>query len=181
MIASKDVAAIWMLRGDDGLRRRSVSSTSAIAFVTEASRVYSDLPSLPTTPARAGCSSTTRPRDGDTVLAEYAASRGGGGRSGRRDRAVPDTLNRPPTTTEGRSPSARTVTSTWAWVMGERPTTSFGHGQNDRTPLAALLRFDVSVPGILVICAREPLPGPRGVGDRPPQPVALHDRSTPRV
>ena len=36
----------------------------------------------------------------------------------------------------------------------------FGHGQNDRTPLAALLRFDVSVPGILSSAPGNPFPAP---------------------
>ena len=36
----------------------------------------------------------------------------------------------------------------------------FGQGQNDRTPLAALLRFDVSVPGVLTPAAGNPFPEP---------------------
>ena len=36
----------------------------------------------------------------------------------------------------------------------------FGHGQDDRSPLAALLRFDVSVPGILTPAPGNPFPEP---------------------
>ena len=36
----------------------------------------------------------------------------------------------------------------------------FGHGQNDRTPLGALLRFDVSVPGVASPADGNPFPAP---------------------
>lgn len=36
----------------------------------------------------------------------------------------------------------------------------FGHGQNERTPLGALLRFDVSVPGIASPAPGNPFPAP---------------------
>ena len=36
----------------------------------------------------------------------------------------------------------------------------FGHGQDDRTPLAALLRLDVSVPGVLTPAPGNPFPEP---------------------
>ena len=46
----------------------------------------------------------------------------------------------------------------------------FGHGQNDRTPLGALLRFDVSVPGALSPAPGNPFPAPEvwAVGLRNP-------------
>lgn len=46
----------------------------------------------------------------------------------------------------------------------------FGHGQNDRTPLAALLRFDVSAPGALSPAPGNPFPAPEvwAVGLRNP-------------
>ena len=36
----------------------------------------------------------------------------------------------------------------------------FGHGQNDQTPLGALLRFDVSVPGVVASAPGNPFPAP---------------------
>ena len=46
----------------------------------------------------------------------------------------------------------------------------FGHGQNDRTPLGALLRFDASVPGVLSPAPGNPFPAPEvwAVGLRNP-------------
>ncbi len=55
----------------------------------------------------------------------------------------------------------------------------YGHGQNDRSPLGALLRFDVSEPGLAIPAAGNPFPAPEvwAIGLRNPWRFTIDEPS----
>lgn len=106
--------------------------------------------------------------DGDTVLAEYAAD------GGSVDPATEVVLWR--TGQPAGNHNGGTIAFGPGGYLymglgdGGGAGDRFGHGQNDRTPLGALLRFDVSVPGVLSPAPGNPFPAPEvwAVGLRNP-------------
>ena len=95
--------------------------------------------------------------NGDTVLAEYTVADGAVDAEG----AVLFRLAQPAANHNG-----GTITFGPGGYLymglgdGGGANDQFGHGQNERTPLGALLRFDVSVPGIASPADGNPFPAP---------------------
>ncbi len=96
--------------------------------------------------------------DGDTVLAEYTLSEG---------HVDPDgeiVLFRLPQPAPNHNGGTITFGPDGYLYMGlgdgGGANDMFGHGQNDRSPLAALLRFDVSTPGVASPAPGNPFPAP---------------------
>ena len=96
--------------------------------------------------------------DGDTVLAEYAVT------GGRADPGGEIELFRLPQPAPNHNGGTIAFGPDGYLYMGlgdgGGANDQFGHGQNDRTPLAALLRFDVSAPGVLTPAPGNPFPAP---------------------
>ena len=96
--------------------------------------------------------------NGDTVLAEYAVANGA---------AEPDgetVLYRIPQPAPNHNGGTITFGPDGYLYLGlgdgGGANDQFGHGQNDETPLAALLRFDVSAPGRASAAPGNPFPAP---------------------
>ncbi len=106
--------------------------------------------------------------DGDTVLAEYTAE---GGSVDPAAEAVLWRVGQPAGNHNGGTIAFGPDGYLYMGLGdGGGANDRFGHGQNDRTPLGALLRFDVSVPGALSPAPGNPFPAPEvwAVGLRNP-------------
>ena len=94
--------------------------------------------------------------DGDTVLAEYAVA---GGRVDPVGEVVLFRLPQPAPNHNGGTITFGPVGYLYLGLGdGGGANDQFGHGQNDRTPLGALLRFDVSTPGVASPAPGNPFP-----------------------
>ena len=112
-------------------------------------------------------------RNGDTVLAEYAAANGEVDADGE---AVLFRIPQPAANHNGGTVAFGPDGYLYMGLGdGGGANDQFGHGQNDRSPLGALLRFDVSVPGALVPAAGNPFPAPEvwAIGLRNPWRFAI--------
>lgn len=96
--------------------------------------------------------------NGDTVLAEYAVA------DGAADPAGETVLFRTAQPAPNHNGGTITFGPDGYLYMGlgdgGGANDRFGHGQNDRSPLGALLRFDVSVPGVASPAPGSPFPAP---------------------
>ncbi|MDE0375642.1 MAG: PQQ-dependent sugar dehydrogenase [bacterium] len=95
--------------------------------------------------------------NGDTVLAEYTVADGAVDAEG----AVLFRLAQPAANHNGGTIAFGPDGYLYVGLGdGGGANDQFGHGQNERTPLGALLRFDVSVPGIASPAPGNPFPAP---------------------